>query len=238
MKSKYDIDYKQETEEKVINLVKEFNKVKDKAYREMYLILKEIYDLRKKENEFYSYNSLAREKGIDVSVNTIKYLFGYEYFTPETKEHIKKGNINERSALALLRRSQEFRDKGIQNKTIKAIVNKKISMTEISNTPSDIVLRRVNGGKGITENEKYFLETYYQLRRIHYRIKSYKDYFLTAARKEKLIKYLEMIIKEIGRTEKEFKYIHECEKCKRIIKGNSKAQLEYNIIAHNRTHNN
>lgn len=190
---------KQDIEQRIKELIKKYNYIKDESYYQLYLTLKEIFELRKSEDYDYTHEDLAREKGLNVSVATIKYVYGFEYFNERTKKLVEEEKITARAVLWILRRNKIFRETSFQNDIIDRVISGNLTISEMSHLHTDTILKKISEDKPMSDDVLIFEQTMSELRRARYKIINYTNYFNKKDHKERIINYLKGIIKELER---------------------------------------
>ncbi len=118
----------EELKEKLKNLHYNYN-------YNVYKILKEILELRKKQIKNYEIPNLAKEKGINFNEGAIYYIFGYEHASNKSLELIDERKISASLIMTIIRRSILYRKHQLQDKIVNAVIDNKINSYQIKNIP-------------------------------------------------------------------------------------------------------
>ena len=136
-------------------------------YAEVYHILKEIYDLRKSQMKKYSFGSIANEKGINLTRGQIYYYQKFEKMSPETKRLVASGKLNVGTVLFSLRKSIKFQNNHkLQDKMFDTLLCKRMSTTDFSHFPADMLVERIESGKASPIQDKMGVNIYTKLNTI------------------------------------------------------------------------
>lgn len=102
--------------DKIEHLKKRLVKLTEGTWYNVYYILSQIYELRKKKNKNYSFKDLAHETIVKdyYSYTQIEYIMALRYATRETLKAVADDKLSLRSVLNALQK-QEFRDASNQN---------------------------------------------------------------------------------------------------------------------------
>ncbi len=201
--------------EKIENQIKELMKKlhlittkNNKYYFEAYTLLKQIYDLRCSQIEDYTISDLAREKGIDFPVRTLRAIFEFEHMTEKTKKLLKSGKLTHSAYKTLISYNTDFRKPVLQNKVVEKYLNKEITLNNMTHCSGHKLKGMIEKGETITQREKDKNEVEYHLKQIAYRLGKDKT-ILNEIRRE--YKDDKGIFEIIGLVKKN--YIGKCPKC-------------------------
>ena len=122
-------------DEQVNILIKEVNNLQREYHFKMYVLLKQILKLRQSQIEGYLIYNLRNEKNLDLKYGTIKYVFGFQYMSSNTKRLIKSGVLKSGTYLMMMRKSVKLRNYVLQDKVIKKYLKKEITANDITFTP-------------------------------------------------------------------------------------------------------
>jgi len=192
-------------EKKIEELKQKLIDVYGKYSYEIYVILKQILHYRKMQIANYRLPNLANEKGIPYNEQQLYYFFNFDYMTEETKNHIEKDEINHSTYLWLSKRTKTFREPEIQNKLVEKVIEKEITLEELSHMKTYHILKYLNSDKKMEAEAKFVLQNIYHLRVIareirenpeSFRIKKFKDKFLIEF--DKLAEIVNKVIRSNG----------------------------------------
>ena len=163
MKYQHDIKKNKEIDMQVEGLIVEFKKTASDYQKKIYLILKDIIELRGKQISGYSVSNLSKEKGIDMTPHQLSYLFGYRYISDFTMGKIDEGKLKTSTALFIVRQDKRFREAMHQNKAVKIYLDGKLKTTEIARISSDIIFDTVNIDEEVSIANKQLIRMGFQM---------------------------------------------------------------------------
>ena len=151
--------------------------VQEDYQRKVYFILKEILDLRKTQIKKYSLGGLSREKGINLTIHQIMYIFGYEYISSFTKDKIDKGQLRLSTALFIIKQDLRFREPIYQNKAVKMYMDGRLKTTELSRLSAAIIFDNVIFDKEIDKANKQLINMSFSIQEYMKLVKSKQNLF-------------------------------------------------------------
>lgn len=164
----------QEQESKVQDLIQQFRELTDNYLYEAYLILRQIYDIRKAQIKDYSYTDLGMEKGIDLDRNRVRYIFAFAFMSESTKKRLENKQLKPSTILTVINRNVDMQQPEIQDGLFNKYLNKEITMQNVTNWSSQILLNVAKDKDSMTEERRLMLQTVYHLRSVRNTIKEHK----------------------------------------------------------------
>lgn len=187
---------------RIEELKRELKNVQEDYYRRVYVILKEILNLRKQQIKGYGLNNLAKEKGIELTAHQVNYIFGYEHISSHSKQLMDRGRIKPSTLLFIIKQSNKFREATYQDKVVDMYLDGKLKTTEISRMSAENILNNIITSTEVSRADKSIVHFIGYLSNILKDLRSRENLF-TDRKALKMIKSLcEKIISEVERIEK------------------------------------
>jgi len=189
----------EETELKINELKRRLRILKNTSFSyNAYIILNEILKLRQSQITNYTYGTLAREKGIDLREDKIRYIFGYRFASEESIKLIENNDVNSSLVLYVIRKSSKFREHKTQDKIIKAIINKDIKVTQTSNLSATNIINKIEGNKENEVNEEFMIKILDKVTKLKKQIVEGKNLFKDNTEK-RLKERIKNVISELNK---------------------------------------
>lgn len=162
---------------RIAELKIELNNLVSSYSYNVYKILNEILVLRQKQIRGYNHNTLSREEGINLSVDKVNYIFGFRFASPTSIKLIEDGKTNASLVLYLIRRGAIFRDWRKQDEVIKAVMEDKIKINQVSNISPKSILARIENGNAERGNDEFQVRMLQKVGRLTKEVEECKDMF-------------------------------------------------------------
>jgi hypothetical protein len=165
-----------DVDRQVNELIKQVNDLQKEYHFKMYLLLKQILKLRQTQIEGYIMYHLRKEKNLDLKYGMIKYVFGFDHMSPNTKKLIKSGALRSGTYLMMLRKSAKLREHTLQDKVIRKYLRKEITANDVTFTPLMNLIN--NKSKGEIHASREALRFYHRVKNMKKELKSLRHYFI------------------------------------------------------------
>lgn len=204
-----------ETEQRIEELKEKLKQVHGKYLLSVYVVLKEIFDLRIAQIPSYTLFDLAREKGIEQKPHHVHYLFGFMYMSKTTKKLLEEGKLKPSTVLTIIASAKRFRDPIKQDGLVDLYLNGMLTTTEIAKYDSYHLLQMVESDTHMTNKNKIDLHLVYNTKTLKNMAEKYgKD--LEPMQKKKLKDNFKEFAKEVAKIV-EPESIYKCPYCNRTI---------------------
>jgi len=174
------------TEKKIEYLKRKLKQVHDRYVLQVFLILNEIYKLRMEQIPSYTLPDLAREKGIEQGIGSIRYLFGFLYMSKQTRKLLNEGKVTPTQVLQVITSSVEFRKHELQDKLMVKLVSGEIGVKQINTYNSYVLLKIANSESPMEQEKKIELEAIHQMNCMTRRIIENRKMLQSPALQEKM----------------------------------------------------
>lgn len=162
---------------RINELKKQLKGIQENYQKKVYFILKEILDLRRKQIKKYGLGGLSREKGINLTIHQIMYIFGYAYISSFTMGKINSGQLRLSTALFIIKQDLRFREPLYQNKAVQMYLGGKLKTTELSRLSTAIIFDNIISNKEIEKADKQLINMSYSIQEYMKLVKSKQNLF-------------------------------------------------------------
>ncbi len=189
-----------ETNNKVKELIKEFNELQNSYLEKSYDLLKEIFELRKTENPNYNISDLENEEGLEEHKDKIKPLLKYSTISEEVKGLQEEGKLSNSEVFLMANLPREMKDKKSQSKIAELLINGSIKTKELIGSKGQyLIMKMIGSDKKLEFENKILLRTIYQLKEISNLIIEHKEFFSNKKYKKQLIKNFKVLKKSLNK---------------------------------------
>lgn len=174
---------------RILKLKEEFNRNRENYIYKTYLILDEIFELRRKQFKRYSIADLAKEDGLDLTYHSIVYIFRLKDISPKTKKLIDKKVLRATSAIQLIKNTSAVRnDHDLQDKLVDKFLKGEVSIKQVSKMSKDNLINFIDAKYSpIEEKCKVLLRSIYEIKCIANVINSNRTFLRQKKYMNKLI---------------------------------------------------
>ncbi len=169
---------KNELDERVKLLIKKFNKLQNYYLKKSNYLLKEIFDLRRRQNKNYTVLNLENEKGLEHHKDKIRSLMRFDDVTEYVSELHKEGKLDNSSVFLIANLPKEIQDNESQKKIADLIVKKEVNKEDlIGDKNIHTLMKKVNEKKLTKYEEGVLFKTLRLIKEVSVLVIDHKEMF-------------------------------------------------------------